>query len=477
MVFMLCVGILLFIFRKKGLKAPGGRDFKNIRLKLISGRKLYRIFDFEHLVRGMLIIGGAGAGKTKSIVEPLVARIAKEQYTGLIYDFKFPTLANHYYDKWLDISSPKVNPYYINFDDLSKTSRFNVLKIVPNSTYAQEYSASLMMNLIPESIKNPDFFSRTASSLVSSSIWYFHRNKKEFCTLPHIITFLLNSDLKRIIDILSSDEQTADIVAPVRSGLSSEKQTAGVISSLQNALNYCATPNVFWVLSGDDFDLVLNDPLEPKIVILGNKASLQQSISPVISMIITVSSKLMNEKGRDKSIILLEEGPTLYIPNFETIPATGRENKIATVYCGQDIAQMEDKFSEKKAEILISNLASQLYGKISNPRTMEKVVKVFDKDEVVFESQSSNHSSRSWNESSSGRSHSLQQRDRVTISHLRDLNPGEFVATTVGQKDFKAIFLQTPKNEFDLPAINYVTERMVHDNYQKIKQDVLSLFN
>jgi len=473
---LFCVGLLLFIFQKKGLRAPGGLGFKNIRLKLVKSKRLYKIFDFESLVRGMLVVGGAGAGKTNSIVFPLIQKVAEEQYTGLIYDFKFPTLASYYYDRWLSIGQPRVNPYYINYDDLTRSHRYNVLKIVPNSTYAQEYSASLIMNLLPESIKNPDFFLRTSGSLLSASIWYFQRNKKEFCTLPHIISFLLNPDIKRIVEILSSDAESADMVAPVRSGLASEKQTAAVISTIQNALSFCANPKVFWVLSGNDFDLVLNDPENPKIIILGNKASLISSISPLISLTITAATKLMNERGRAKGIVLLEEGPTLFIPGLEILPATGRENKIATIYITQDISQMDDRYGEKKSEVLISNLANQLYGKISNPKTMEKVVKIFDKDEVLFESSSSNESKRSWNDGSSGRTHSFQQRERVTISQLRDLNPGQFVATTVELKDFKAKFLPSPKNEFELPEITYVTDKMVEDNYKKIKQEVLTLF-
>lgn len=172
-------------------------------------------------------------------------------------------------------------------------------------------------------------------------------------------------------------------------------------------------------------------------------------------------------------MILLEEGPTLFIPNFDNLPATGRENKIATIFCAQDISQMEERYGEKKAEALISNLSNQFYGKISNPKTAEKVVKIFGQEEVEFESKSYNRSNSS---RSSGTSHSLQQRDRVTTTHLRDLNPGEFVASTIGAKDFKVKFKETKDIEIQLPEINYVTEDMITKNYFKIKSDVLRLF-
>ena len=465
--------LMILSLSKTNLTSPVGKGFRNIRLALLNESQLIKAIEFRNLVRGVLIIGSAGSGKTKSLIEPLIDQAVKEKYTGIIYDFKFPTLANCVYRESLLLHGSQVEYYYVNFDDMSRTHRFNVFKKIDNSSYAREYATAFMMNLLPESIKQTDFFLRTATALLASSILYFSKREKEFCTLPHIIAFLLNSNVPRIVEILGQDMESADIVAPVRSGLASEKQTAAIISTLQNSLSICSTPKIFWVLSGDSFDLNLNNPENPKLLVIGNKASLIDSISPLVSLIVTVASKQMNEPRKARSLILLDEGPTLFIPNFDNIPATGRENKIATIFCAQDISQMEERYGEKKAEVLISNLSNQFYGKLSNPKTAEKVVKIFGQEEVVFESKSSNHSSSS---RSSGTSHSLQQRDRVTITHLRDLNPGEFVASTIEAKDFKIKFNETKGIQINLPEISYVTEDLVNNNYKKIKADVLKLF-
>ncbi len=472
------LGIFLFVlnFSKSSLVSPMGKGFHGIRLPLLKPDKIEAVIAFKNLVRGTLIVSGAGGGKTKSLIEPLIDQALIEGHAGIIYDFKFPTLASHVYRGSLLLHGSKLEIHYINFDDMSRTHRFNVFKNVGNSSYAREYATSLMMNLLPESIKRTDFFLRTATALLASSILYFSKREKEICTLPHIISFLLNPNIPKVVEILSQDMEAADIVAPVRSGLASEKQTAAVISTLQNLLSVCSTPKLFWVLSGDSFDLDLNNPNDPKLLVIGNKASLIESVSPVVSLIVTVAAKQMNEPGKAKSMILLDEGPTLFIPNFDTIPSTGRENKIATVFCAQDIAQMEERYGDKKAEVLMGNLANQFYGKISNPKTAEKVVKIFDKEEVVFESLSTNSSSGHTQSQSSGSSHSLQQRDRVTITHLRDLSPGEFVATTIGAKDFKIRFAEKNESQIPLPEISYVTDDMVSKNYLKIKNDVLRLF-
>lgn len=472
---LIVFGFIIAFLSKSTLRVPGGRGFKHISLPRLSSSSLQSALRFTDLVRGMLVIGGAGSGKTKSLIEPLIKQAVRERYTGIIYDFKFPVLSGVLYTETLLSADAKINYYYVNFTDLNRSHRFNVFKRIENGSYAQEYATAFMMNLLPESIKNTDFFLRTATSLFAASILFFNRRNKDICTLPHIMSFLLNPDISIIVKVISQEPEAADMVASVRSGLASEKQTAGVVSTLQNSLSLCANPNVFWVLSGDDFDLGLNNPESPKLLSIGNSALLIDSISPLASLIITVASKQMNQPEKEKSMLLLDEGPTLFIPNFDSIPATGRENKIATIYCGQDISQMQERYGEKKAEVLIANLSNQFYGKISNTQTAEKVVRLFGKEEVEIESKSSNRSSR-MGDTSTGSSRSPQQRDRISITQIRELKAGEFVASTIKRGDFKIRCDADTSEKFPLPEITYVNDAMVQENYLRIKREVLELF-
>lgn len=468
--------IVLYFTVKVRFISPVGRGFRNIRLPLAGSKEFKSALSFDYSVRGALVIGGAGSGKTKSIVEPLVVQAVRGGYSGIVYDFKFPSISSQVYSEAL-LSPPKnISYFYVNFEDLKRTHRFNVLKRVNNANYAQEYANSFMFNLNPETIKQPDFFTRSASGLLAASIFYFSRNLPKLCTLPHVLEFLVQPDTEKLVRILIQDAQVEAMVAPIRSGLASERQTAGVMSTLQNSIAQVINPNIFWVLSGDDFDLDLNNPDDPKLLAIGNKGSLVTSLSPLISLTITVATKQMNEAGKAKSIILLDEGPTLYIPNFDMIPATGRENRIATIYCAQDISQMEDRYGEKKAEVLMANLATQFYGKISNARTAERIVKLFDKEDLEYETRSMSRSERGRSEESSSRTRSFQQRERVTISHLRDLNPGEFVCSTPNLKDFKVATRHCEAMTFELPEIKHVNQRSVLKRYTEIKNDIKQLF-
>jgi hypothetical protein len=468
--------IIIWLIRgRSGMKAPVGRGFKHIRLPRVKSRKIKDAIRFWNLVRGMLIVGGAGSGKTKSIIHPLIEETVREEITGIIYDFKFPSLANKVYQESC-VSSGIVKYYFVNFEEPRKSHRFNVLGNVRNTTYSIEYANALMQNLIPESTKRPDFFTRSATMLLASAIFYFDRQQKRICTLPHVIEFLLHPNLAEIIEVIDREPLASSLVASVKSGIVSDKQTAGVVSTLQSALALLVSPNIYWVLSGNDFDLNLNNPRTPKLLLLGSKASLSTSLSPVIALIITAASREMNESGKAKSILLLDEGPTLFIPGFDMIPATGREHQIATVFCAQDLAQLEQRYGEQHAEVMIGNLATQVYGKLSSPRTAEKVVKLFGLEEVQFESRSTSYDDRRGDGTSSGVTRAFHQRERVSISHLRDLNPGQFVVSSPTLKDFKIVCKQGRPDDLVLPELSYAPASLVERNYEAIKMDVAKLF-
>lgn len=447
----------------------------NLSLKSDNGGHL----EIANPYRGVLIIGGAGSGKSRSVISPIIDQMILKGYTGILYDFKFPDLSDEVYAYALH-QPKKVKFFFVNFHDLSRTHRVNPLAGLTENAHAREFATALMTNLKPETISKPDFFSRSAISLLASSIWYFHEEHNSMCTLPHIISFLLWPDLRAIIDKLSENPLSADMVASVRSGLSSENQTAGVVSTLNDGLSVLSNKKVFYVLSGDDFRLNLNDPKSPKFICIGNNAGLADSLSPIISLTITAALKQMNQPGKLKSMVLLDEAPTLYIPNFDQIPATARSNKVATVFCAQDYSQMEDKYGGIKAEVIMSNLANQFWGKTTNPKTAEKVIKLFGKFDKVFETKSKGSSTQGIKGSSNQSvSQTIQERDRIKITDIRDLDPGEFYISTVEtkHKEVKTRLANHAPRKETLPSFRSVTEEDIDALFREVKEDISMLMS
>ena len=392
--------------------------------------------DIANPYRGILIQGGAGSGKSKSLFYPIIQQIISNDYSGVMYDFKSPELSELAYSYYTE--NNKTNFAFLNFKDVSNSARVNPLspEYLTKQAIAFEMATVLVNNLLPESIKKKDYWTRSSISVIAGTIWYLKNNHPKFCTLPHMIALILSFPSSLLIELLSNDMETAGMISSLKEAyeMKAEKQIAGVVGTIKNALAQLNIPEVFYLLSEDSTSLDVNDPHKPVFLSIGNDSSLTNTYAPIISLIISVCSRLMNQPGKHKSAIILDEAPTLYIPGFEQIPATARSNKVITVFGLQDYSQMVDRYGSDKAQVMISNLGNQFYGRTVNERSADMIVKLFGKHDVTYNTVSnssgsssggflSDHYSASNNKSIS---QSIQQRERVNISDIKNLSPGTF---------------------------------------------------
>src|SRR5690606_11413506 len=112
----------------------------------------------------------------------------------------------------------------------------------------------------------------------------------------------------------------------------SEKQTAGVRSTLANAFKKLSSQKLFYALSKDEVPLDVNNPDHPAVVSLVNNPKYDSVYSPVIAMVMHTVIKQMSLRGKASSFLLMEEAPTLKLPNMHRVPATLRSYDICTVY-------------------------------------------------------------------------------------------------------------------------------------------------
>jgi hypothetical protein len=381
--------------------------------------------------RGILATGGAGSGKTESVAMQVLVNGAEKNFTGLIYDFKFPTLAEDAEIMYRAKNSP-IKRFFVNFHDIERSHRVNPLNpdYLPSVTYAREYATAIISNLIPESVQKKDFWTRSATDVLTAVIWFLRQRYPDKCTLPHALAMIASND-KILIDTLLTEPECRNLVISIANAMDrkADAQTAGVISTLQSATAQINTPEIAYILSGDDFSLDINNPREPKVVTIGNYPTLADTFAPVISLIFTVALKWMNQQGKEPSFVLLDEAPTLYIPKLDMVPATSRSNKVAVVYMAQDLSQISDQYGHQKAEVIISNLASQFHGRTTNPKTAQHISNLFGKEDVTYRSVSKQ--STLFGERGSSVNYSTQQRERVKVQDMTSLVSGQFVGFAV----------------------------------------------
>jgi hypothetical protein len=430
--------------------------------------------------RGILIVGGAGSGKSKTFMYPIIRQCAEKGFTGVLYDFKSPELMN-YTESCYNHSRPSVQVQKIDFKNILNSQRVNPLAYVQTAIHATNYTQAFIYNLMPEYIQKQDFWSRSMLSIFSGAIWYFRKNQPGLATLPHIFAFFFSTSATKIVEILSQDNEIKGYISSLAEAVEqgAERQVAGVLGTLKNAIGIYNTPDLFWILSKDETNLNVNDPVNPTMLLIGNNSALADSYAPLCSLIITVSSKLMNEPGKEKSAIIVDESPTIYLPNFEQIPATARSNKVAVIVGAQDISQMNDKYGDDKTEVLISNLGNQFYGRTTNRETAERVVSMFGQREDIVEMTSKSGgrigAQIGWYGGGRTKSQSIQKRDRIKIQQMTTLEAGEFAGLLAEGKTkefLEKVDLQKEiQEEIGIVNNGYTLDKATA-NFEKIYSDI-----
>lgn len=386
---------------------------------------------------GLMTIAGTGSGKTASVVEPIIEQIILKCLPFICYDFKFPSISNTiltYLIKHKDRLKTKIPYFVINFSDMKKTHRTNVIhpKYLESVAFVTEFATTFINNLDERLLKSTGdpFFINSAISTFKATIWFMKNNYPEYCTLPHVVSMILYGNTNKLIDILMNDIHSKPLVSSLddaRTG-DAKSQLAGVLSSLKDPLSKCVDPKYFWVLSGDDFDLEINDPDNPKMLLLGNDSRITETLAPFLSLFVSVALKRMNVPGRLPSYNILDEFARMFIPNFSETIETARENKICTCIFLQTRAQLNIKYKKDLAESIMGNMAYHIIGKTGNLETAKYYSDILGTIETAVENVSSSNShSQASTSKSSTISYNIQEKTILKSRDIVGFKKGEFL--------------------------------------------------
>jgi hypothetical protein len=258
-----------------------------------------------NLARGLLVAGSPGSGKSFFVIRHIISQSLAKQHTMLVYDFKFPDLSLIAYNHWLKNKHRfKVQPqfYAINFDDLSRSNRCNPLdpEAMSDITDATESARTILLGLNREWIKKQgDFFVESPINLVTAVIWYLRKYRNgQYCTLPHVIEFL-QLDYNSLFTLLRLESEVEVLINPFINAYLNDvmEQLEGQIASAKIALARLSSPQLYYVMSGNDFKLDINNPDAPKILCIGNNPQKIQIYGAVLSLYVNRLVKLVNQKG------------------------------------------------------------------------------------------------------------------------------------------------------------------------------------
>ena len=447
--------------------------------------------------RASMVLGTPGSGKSYAIVNNYIKQQIEKGFAMYIYDYKFPDLSEIAYNHLLHhLDAYKVKPqfYVINFDDPRKSHRCNPINpaFMTDISDAYESAYTIMLNLNRSWIqKQGDFFVESPIILLAAIIWFLkiYENGK-YCTFPHAIEFL-NRPYAQIFPILTSYDELANYLSPFMDAWEggAQDQLQGQIASAKIPLSRMISPALYWVMTGDDFSLDINNPNEPKVLVVGNNPDRQNIYSAALGLYNSRIVKLINKKKQLKSSVIIDELPTIYFRGLDNLIATARSNKVAVCLGFQDFSQLTRDYGDKESKVIQNTVGNVFSGQVVG-ETAKTLSERFGKVLQQRQSMTINRNDKST-------SISTQLDSLIPASKISNLTQGMFVGAVsdnfderIEQKIFHAeIVVDSAKVSAEMKAyqsIPIIAEFINEDgsdnlretieaNYKRVKQEVLSL--
>ena len=447
--------------------------------------------------RASMVLGTPGSGKSYAIVNNYIKQQIEKGFAMYIYDYKFPDLSEIAYNHLLHhLDAYKVKPqfYVINFDDPRKSHRCNPINpaFMTDISDAYESAYTIMLNLNRSWIqKQGDFFVESPIILLAAIIWFLkiYENGK-YCTFPHAIEFL-NRPYAQIFPILTSYDELANYLSPFMDAWEggAQDQLQGQIASAKIPLSRMISPALYWVMTGDDFSLDINNPNEPKVLVVGNNPDRQNIYSAALGLYNSRIVKLINKKKQLKSSVIIDELPTIYFRGLDNLIATARSNKVAVCLGFQDFSQLTRDYGDKESKVIQNTVGNVFSGQVVG-ETAKTLSERFGKVLQQRQSMTINRNDKST-------SISTQMDSLIPASKISNLTQGMFVGAVsdnfderIDQKIFHAeIVVDSAKVSAEMKAYQPIPiiaefqnedgsdnlKETIEANYKRTKQEVLTL--
>ena len=447
--------------------------------------------------RASMVLGTPGSGKSFAIVNNYIKQQIEKGFAMYIYDYKFPDLSEIAYNHLLThLAAYEVKPQFfvINFDDPRKSHRCNPINpaFMTDISDAYESAYTIMLNLNRTWIqKQGDFFVESPIILLAAIIWFLKIYQGgKYCTFPHAIEFL-NRPYAQIFPILTAYGELANYLSPFMDAWEggAQDQLQGQIASAKIPLSRMISPALYWVMTGDDFSLDINNPREPKVLVVGNNPDRQNIYSAALGLYNSRIVKLINKKKQLKSSVIIDELPTIYFRGLDNLIATARSNKVAVCLGFQDFSQLTRDYGDKESKVIQNTVGNVFSGQVVG-ETAKTLSERFGKVLQQRKSMTINRNDKST-------SISTQLDSLIPASKISNLTQGMFVGAVsdnfderIEQKIFHAeIVVDVAKVAAEAKAyqsIPIIAEFLNEDgsdnlsetieaNYKRVKQEILSL--
>lgn len=342
---------------------------KRKALKQIAARKhnvvAFKIYNSLYLPdaqRGIAVSGGAGSGKTASLILPIAQSAIEQNMPIYCFDFKYtepndslvsvilPTAVKagykiHVFAPGMD-ESEICNPLDFLIDDMDGMAARQLASIMHKCMRSEHSDAS-----------DDPFFSIAGDLLIQAVLLLAKQTKFPDMMMCQVI--LTMTDLPKRIQASKLSKLTKNTFSQYLSVSGSEKTADSIRGTAQNLFVPFTTPGLANAFCGKT---TLPLTLEGKtLVVVGMDKSVKTALAPFLSGIMQmVLDRNVAIARKDPFVFLLDEAPTVGI-DLATAFATQRSAGATTVMGYQDFGQLEQRYGESLSRTILSNCATKAW--------------------------------------------------------------------------------------------------------------------
>jgi len=325
-----------------------------------------------------------------------------------------------------------------------------------------------------------EFFVESPVNFLAALIWFLRQYKDGiYCTLPHVIE-LAQVPYDKLFTVLSVEPSIHTLINSFAEAYKNHNMDMldSQVSSAKIPLGRLASPDLYYILTGNDCSLDINNPAAPKILCLGGDPSRQEALAPVLSLYVDRMNKMVNRSGRLPCALVCDEFATMRAYSMMTTIATARSNNIVPILAIQDLNQLRTQYSREEADLILNITGNLFCGQVAG-ETARWISERFPRLWQTRMSVSTNAMDTSI-------SHSHAWEASVMPATIANLSAGEFLGIVADDPDrpqelkaFHARILRqdTILPDGHLPVVRQVDERIVQENFLRVKQEVAGLID
>ncbi len=345
--------------------------------------------------RGVMVVGGAGCGKTFGVLNPLASAAIAQNLGFFLYDYKGE-------QKWV-VATEALRNGYKNVRVFAPGKPYSCcinpvkdfIRSPTDNFGAKQLAEVLYQNASKDYASGGDPFFEPASQQLLQALIQLAR-ATEYPDLAMCYALIQLSDLeKRLLEATRRQEKYSPFLWYQFNQIASlakedaGKTTGGIIAGAYNLLQPLVQPQLMaCTIGSSSINTYIDDGM---MLVVENDIARQDALAPVLAGTIhMIVLQNFAQQRRSGLVLMFDELPTIKV-NVAQYAAEFRSKGCGTIIGFQNNKQLEQRYGKEGATIVQANMATKFFFNPGHVETADDISKYLGDSEVAYTTQNVSH--------------------------------------------------------------------------------------